>query len=179
MAASANINQHASHATKGLLFAFAMSFLSVAHAATGDIGLDVYGLSYHLDQKLARQIGTDNQFNPGLGLHYVINESPQSIWLVQSGLYRDSGRHHAKIAGVAYEYKLTEQWRLGGGVVYFNSTTYNRGRAFIAPVPLLTYQLGPAALNLTFFPKVSGFNDIPTFAAYATIRLGRAKRHAQ
>lgn len=167
-----------------LLFSVINSFLltltslpSLTYAATGDIGLDLYGLSYHLDQKRAKELGVDNQFNPGLGVHYVMRENQRSLWFIEAGAYRDSGRHIAKLAGPGYQYKLTEQWRLGGGLIYFNSATYNRGRAFIAPVPLLTYQSGHTAFNLTFFPKLSGFNQVATFGAFVTIHLDNINRN--
>lgn len=174
-----NSHQRIKRIVTSTLLALLSAHLSAAYPASGDIGVNVYGLSYHLDQERARELQVDNQFNPGLGLHYIIHETSRSLWFAEAGAYRDSGQHVAKLVGPGYQYKLSRQWRLGGGLIYFNSKSYNRGRPFVAPVPLLTYQTGPLALNLTYFPKVAGFNAVATFGFYATFQLGHLSLHAR
>ncbi|HSF47127.1 MAG TPA: hypothetical protein VLA73_02055, partial [Burkholderiales bacterium] len=34
------------------------------------LGINVYGLSYHFDRDRARELDVDNELNPGLGLRY-------------------------------------------------------------------------------------------------------------
>lgn len=51
---------------------FARSLLCAALAlplpALVDLGINLYGLSYHFDRSRARELGVDNGFNPGLGV---------------------------------------------------------------------------------------------------------------
>ena len=88
-----------------------------------------------------------NEFNAGLGLNYTVREDERGIQFVEAGFYRDSGSQLAKLAGMGYQYKVGSRWRLGGALVAVQSSTYNHGDPFIAPLPILTYDLGPVKLN--------------------------------
>ncbi len=65
----------------------------------GDWGLDVFGFSYHMEQSRAKELGVDNQVNPGLGARYRIRQSESWDWITDVGAYHDSGRHTALFAG--------------------------------------------------------------------------------
>lgn len=148
-----------------LLFA-----LFAAPAARGDVGLNVYGLSWHTDADRARELGLDEGFNPGLGLRYRVPGETVD-WFVDAGAYRDSARSTAVLAGAAAHWKATEQARLGLALVVYNSDTYNRGRTFIAPLPVAAWDFGPLAVNMVWMPKVSQVNDINTFGFWLTYYL--------
>ena len=53
------------------LGAFFCAWLAVP-AAANDFGVNVYGLSRHLNRTKARELHVDNEFNPGLGLRYRV-----------------------------------------------------------------------------------------------------------
>ena len=116
------------------------------------MGINLYGLSYHFDQDKAREMGIDNQVNPGLGLRW---RAPRSRWdwIADAGLYRDSGRNTAKLAGGGALWHAAEGLRLGGALVLLHSKTYNAGRAFVAPAPLAAYDFGRVTFNLVYFAK--------------------------
>jgi len=149
------------------LLVLALSVLPLA-AAAGEIGINVYGLSYHFERDRAEALGVDNEVNPGLGLRYRGRYSERVDWFLDGGAYRDSGRNTAMYAGGGALWKATPALGLGLGVAVFDSNTYNRGRAFIAPLPVLSYDLGKVSLNLTYMPKLSDFNDINTLGLWVT-----------
>jgi hypothetical protein len=117
--------------------------------------------------------GLDNEFNPGLGLKYAVNDGERGVGFVEAGFYRDSGTNVAKLAGMGYQFKLGERWRLGGALVALQSQTYNHGGAFIAPLPMLSYDLGPVAFNAVYVPKYRDYNEFAVFGFYFSIPLNR------
>src|SRR6266545_3907894 len=99
----------------------------------GELGVNIYGLSYHFERGRAKEIGLENEFNPGLGVRYLIGENDRFRWFADAGLYYDSSRHLAKLTGIAAQWKATESIGLGGALVVWNSRSYNDGRTFVAP----------------------------------------------
>ena len=92
---------------------------------------------------------------------------------MEAGFYRDSGSHLAKIAGLGYQYKLGRRWRLGGALTAVHSQTYNDGNLFVAPIPILTYDLGAVKLNAIFVPRSREYNEFAVFGFYVGVPIGR------
>lgn len=153
------------------LIATAIAAALLPSAEAEELGINVYGASYHFERDQARENDLDNEFNPGLGLRYRFAELDRWSFHVDAGFFRDSGRHTAQVLGAAAMYKLGAGFHAGAAISLFHSDTYNDGDAFVAPVPLLAYDFGLATVNATFFPKVSNFNDIPTLGFWLTIPL--------
>jgi hypothetical protein len=145
--------------------------LLVPPPARAELGIHVYGLSYHFDRALARERGVDNEVNPGLGVRYRIPHSKRLDWFFDAGVYRDSGRHTALVAGPGALVRISQGWRLGGALAVLKSDTYNRGRTAIAPLPLVAYELERVTLNAVFFPKVSDISDVATVGFWVTVWL--------
>jgi hypothetical protein len=133
--------------------------------------VDVYGLSYHTDRAGVHAARLDNEFNPGLGLRYEFSEDARGVKFLEAGFYKDSGRHWTAMAGPGYQLKLGERWRAGAALLFFDSRTYNHGRPFIAPIPLLTYDLGSFRLNAVYAPRVSDVNEFAVFGFYVSAPL--------
>jgi hypothetical protein len=93
---------------------------------------------------------------------------------VEAGFYRDSGSHVAKLAGLGYQIKLGERWRLGGALTAVHSQTYNDGRLFVAPIPILTYDMGPVKLNAIYVPRYGDYNQFAVFGFYFSVPLRSA-----
>jgi hypothetical protein len=145
----------------------ALLFAPVAHA---EFGLNIYGLSWHLDADKAEKEGVDNWFNPGLGLRYRMPGERFDTFF-DAGFYRDSGRNTAVLAGGAVHWRATQRARLGLALVVLNSKTYNDGNTFVAPLPVAAWDFGPAQLNVVYMPKVSTINDINTLGFWLTYWL--------
>ena len=136
--------------------------------AQAELGINVYGLSYHADREAAREGGFDNEFNPGLGLRW---RSPggRFDWFVDGGVYSDSKANTARYAGVGAFWKPTERLRLGGAIAGFSSETYNEGDAFIAPIPLAAYEWRRVSVNVVWFPKIERVNSVNTVGFWLTL----------
>lgn len=141
-----------------------------AHAvfARADVGINVYGLSYHFDRDKARERGLTHEVNPGLGLRWRSNES---ALFADAGIYRDSAAHTAKLAGAGALWHAGERLRLGGALALFKSETYNHGSAFIAPVPLAAWDTRRVTFNAVFFPKWRDQNPTNQVGFWVTVWL--------
>lgn len=163
-----------SRRTLQILAAAALAFSAGAAAAQADgaLNMHVYSFSYHPDRETMRRSGLDNELNLGVGLNYTLREDERSVRFVEAGLFRDSGRQLATIAGLGYQRKFG-RWRLGGALVGVHSDTYNRGRFFVAPLPIVTYDLGPVKLNAIYVPRYRDYNQLAVFGFYFSLPLAR------
>ena len=155
--------------SKGWLIAV-LAFPALAHA--GELGVNVYGLSRHLDRAKARELHVDNELNPGLGLRYRVRQGERLDWIFDTGFYRDSGRNTAFIAGAGASWHAGEHLRLAGALTFFKSDTYNRGRAGIAPLPIAVWDTRPVSFNFVYFPKLREINSIATVGFWLTLWPG-------
>lgn len=135
------------------------------------LNLHIFGLSYHPDREGSRVNHLDNELNLGLGLNYEFRNDERGITSLEAGFYKDSARNWAKFAGVGYQFKLGDHWRFGANLLAIQSPTYNNGKLFIAPIPLLTYDFGAVKLNATYIPRVSNYNEFAVYAVYFTAPL--------
>lgn len=140
------------------------------------LDLNVYGLAYHPDRETAHRLDLDNEFNPGIGLHYELDRDTLGTSFVQIGIYKDSGSNWAKFAALGYQFKLGNYWRLGGALAAVHSETYNQGVTFLAMIPLLTLDLGRIKLNAVYFPKFGHYNQVEAFGFYIGIPFGKPER---
>jgi len=141
-------------------------------AACADLGINLYGASYHFDRQKAEDLGLTNEFNPGLGLRWRKPYRPTLDFFVDAGFYEDSAENTAKLAGAGALWHATQGLRLGGGLVLMQSETYNRGNAFIAPAPVAAYEWRRVTFNLVYFPKYREVNKTNQIGMWLTIWLG-------
>jgi len=143
-----------------------------AHAAN-PLELNVYGLSHHWDRTEAHRLHTDHEVNPGLGLRYGFAahdwcETP----FAETGIYRDSGANTSYYAGLGCKgLRLSKNVRLGLGISLMQSDTYNQGRPFVAPVPILTWRIAPVTLNFIQYPEIRSLGIINTTGLYVSFPL--------
>jgi hypothetical protein len=88
-------------------------------------------------------------------------------------VFSDSGNNTAVLAGAGALWHVGGGFRIGAALAVLNSDTYNDGRAFIAPLPVIAWDLGPVTLNATFFPKIERYNDVATVGLWVTLWPGR------
>jgi hypothetical protein len=137
-----------------------------------DLGVNVYGLSYH-STVIARSSRRRQQPQP-LASHNFAQVERWSFF-ADAGAYYDSGRNTAVYGGVGALWQVVGGLQIGGALAVMNSDPYNNGDTFLAPLPLVVYDFGPVTVNLTFFPKVSKYNDVATLGLWFTIWPGRIK----
>jgi len=155
------------------LAAAACVALPCAPSRANEVGVDVFGLSYHFDRNEAQALGVDNSVNPGLGFRYRFAEWSRWTFDAQAGVFRDSGRNTAVYGGVSALWNVAGGLQVGGALAVLNSRTYNDGDAFITVLPLAAYDFGPVTLNVTFFPKIARYNDVATLGFWITLWPGR------
>lgn len=136
----------------------------------------MYGFSYHPDRATVHRLNLDNEFNPGLALHYELFNDARGITFAEAGAYYDSGQNWAKFIALGYQFKFGEHWRIGGALSAVNSRTYNDGVSFLAMIPLITYDFGRIKLNAVYFPKFGHYNEVAAFGFYISIPLARQAR---
>jgi hypothetical protein len=137
--------------------------------AYADVGINFYGASYHFDRDKARELGLKHEVNPGLGVRWRAAPPGNFDWFADTGFYRDSAAHTAKLAGVGALWHASERLRLGGAAALLKSETYNRGSAFITPLPLVAYETRRATFNLVYFPKWHNVNLTSQVGAWLTL----------
>lgn len=116
-----------------------------------------------------RRSRLDKEVNLGLGLSYTFHDDERGAAFFTAGIYQDSGRNWAKLAGPGYQFKLGDRWRLGVALPVMHSRTYNNSRVFVAPIPLLTYDLGVVKLNAVYAPRFQQYNNFAVFGVYFSI----------
>lgn len=136
------------------------------------LNLNVFGFSYHPDRAGARDRHLDNEVNLGLGLDYQFANDAVGVASLQAGFFKDSGRNWTKLAGVGYQFKFGERWRLGADLLAIQSPTYNNGRGFVAPIPRVTYDFGAVKANLVYVPRYGDHNRFAAFGLYFSTPLG-------
>lgn len=142
-----------------------------APSARAELGINLYGASYHFDRDKAREIGLTNEINPGLGLRWREARSERLDLFADVGFYDDSARNTAKFFGGGALWRATERLRLGGGLVLLQSETYNRGRAFVAPAPVAAYEWRRVTFSLVYFAKFRDVNPTNQLGAWLTVWL--------
>jgi hypothetical protein len=150
-------------------FLFFAAFLLAPAVAQAEWGINVYGFSYHFERGRARELGFDNEVNPGLGLRYQRPWRERVDFFVDAGAFRDSGRNTAVVAGAGGLWRATARLRLGAALAVFDSDTYNRGNTAIVPIALAAWEFGPATLNVTFFPRIAEINEVSTLGLWLTL----------
>jgi len=69
-------------------------------------------------------------------------------------VYVDSFNTAATYIGIGGKYEVLSRLDLGMGISCFQSKSYNDGRPFLAPVPILSYRLNRITINMVFFPNI-------------------------
>jgi hypothetical protein len=145
-----------------------------ALAEPGALGVNLYALSYHFERERARQLGLDNSFNPGLGLRYRRAYGEHIDWILDAGVYHDSGRNTAWVAGGGALWKVSQSsLRLGVALAALRSDSYNRGELFVAPLPIAAWEFRSGMLNVMVAPRLEALNKVTTVGFWYTYWIGR------
>lgn len=148
-----------------------LGLLAWSTFACADVGINLYGASYHFDRDKAKEIGLTHEFNPGLGVRLRKRNIENWDYFLDAGFYDDSANHTAKLLGAGGLWHATENLRLGGGLVLLKSETYNKGDAFIAPAPVLAYEWRRVTFNTVYFPKWRDVNRTNQLGFWLTLWL--------
>jgi hypothetical protein len=140
----------------------------------GEFGLNIYGLSFHLDRKDSSG-KKFNEINPGLGMNYVFQNTSKHIVKMDAGLFKNSGSQLAEYVAMGYAYKLRNSLNVGGEVAFLHGKNYNNGRPSLGIVPMLSFRHETVSFNLLYLPRYKEVNRNSAFGLYATIHLPKNK----
>ncbi len=154
------------------LIVAAASFLPTATASAGELGIDLFGLSYHLDRRddSGRRF---NEFNYGLGVNYTFFSNDRSRYYLEGAIYHDSYNYTARFGAVGYDYRLFDQLYFGLIVGLIDSRSVSDAGSIVGAVPMLRYRWSRVTFNLVHIPKFPGINGYPSFATYLTLWLSK------
>ena len=134
-----------------------------------EVGLDVYGVSYHYKQKVyyihtehGYQKKRYNELNPGIGLQYTFYENGANSLSGGGGVYKDSMEHTAKYGGFGYKRLIAGGLSAGVYLIYFDTKSYTK---HFAPLPNIAYRYKNAAVNLIWIPDP----EVPALALSITL----------
>ncbi len=150
-----------------------LAFTSLTARAETPLELNIFGLSHHWNRAEAHRLHTEHETNPGIGLRYELAAHEWcSTPFAEGGIYSDSGANASYYAALGCKgLKLTDNIRLGLGIALMQSETYNDGKAFVAPVPLLTWQVSKVTLNFIQYPRIKSLGIINTTGFYLSVPL--------
>lgn len=165
-----------------LVFAVvAMVTAPVSMAATrhtGDLEMNVWGASYHLNAPPAGHVF--NETNPGIGLRaYIATAREVEFFADADYIRKNSTTGTATLAGIGMQKVATKIGRsdilvgVVGGVMRYGNAW--EGKTYLAPAayPFVGVRHRDITLNVGYIPRVS-FHGMGTYAAvfgYASIRF--------
>jgi hypothetical protein len=138
-------------------------------AAANPWGLDIFGLSYHID-RFDSEGRAMNDFNPGIGAHYDLRETKHSLIMLDSGIYYSSGRSLAEFGAIGWQRK----WRIlrfGPALSVFHSASYNKGHLFAAPLFLFSVRVSPLTFTVLPIPRYKHKNRNAAIGFFTTWNL--------
>jgi hypothetical protein len=147
------------------------ALLGAAAAAHAELGINIYGLSYHFERDKAEELGLTNEVNPGLGVRWRKPWRERLDLFTDAGFYRDSARNTATFIGSGGLWHASQGVRLGLALVLLHSDTYNHGDPFIAPAPIVAYEWRRAGVSMVYFPKFGDVNQTNQVGFWLTIRF--------
>jgi len=138
-----------------------------------NLGLDVWGLSYHTNRNIPNQ----NEKNWGLGIDYRVASLTNDIIRTSfgAGFFKDTLSNTSKYAGLKITYKVTDFLGVGISPFLMSRPNYNNGSVFFAATPLLRLHYHGVAANFTYIPKVLKYSLRETYAVFFTIPLSLPK----
>ncbi len=160
---------------KGLIVRLKVVFLLVllitiespAVSSAGELGVNLYGLSYHLDRRDVTGYRF-NERNPGIGATFTIHEKQRSRYYVEAGIMEDSYRRAAKYVTFGYGYRIVKGLSIGVLCGVYDSRSVAESAVLVA-APKVSYRYRDVEMHLVHLPEFPGINPYPSFALYATL----------
>ena len=143
--------------------------LLVCHspACGGEFGINLYGLSYHLDRRDVTGYRF-NERNPGIGLQFVAYEKQRSRYYLEAAILEDSYRRAAKYVTLGYGYHVYKGFSLGVLFGLYDSRSVAESAVLVA-VPMVSFRYRDFDMHLVHLPEFPGINPYPSFALYGTL----------
>ena len=153
-----------------LILLFCLAFLNVSSLSARELGLNIYGLSYHFDRQTKN--GTDfNELNFGLGLDYPFANIKKFGFSFEAGLYKDSLRNIARYAGFNVEYHIIRRSvQLRVMLAAYRSDSVSDDLIYPL-IPGLTFRHKRLSFNFVYLPEFPGINVYDSLGLYLTFHM--------
>jgi hypothetical protein len=147
-----------------------LSPLTASSLSADELGLNLYGLSYHFDRETAN--GTEfNEIKFGLGLNYRFAESKRFDFSLEGGMFKDSLRHKAKYVSLNVRYEVAkEAIKLGVLISAYRSDSVSENWVF-GPIPVLALRYKNVGFNFVYIPEIPDINAYDSIGFYMTFHL--------
>lgn len=153
-----------------LILILCLSPLVSSPLRAGELGLNLYGLSYHFDRKTVEGISF-NEFNQGFGFNYQFVNIRRLDFSLEASLYKDSLNHTARYISLNVKYRVfTEVVKLGVLIAAYRSESVSE--AWIpAVIPVLTFQYRDIGFNFVYIPEFPNINAYDSIGFYITFHF--------
>lgn len=162
------LQNHRTEAKKFLTLLLLLLLPSLA--AAYEFGINIHGFSYHPDRTDSTGMRF-KEFNPGIGARLILSESKRNVWLLESGLYRNSSDDISKYAGGGYRFKLRGGFEIGPSVVIYQNPDQNSGKVFVAPLLVLSFRYKRVLFHAVPVPRYKDINRNAVIGLYGTVNI--------
>ena len=151
-------------------FVIASILLAFAtQAAAVELGLNLYGVCKHLNQRQTLYQPRLNERNPGLGLTLNFVHVKYAVVFMEGGFFKDTFKNTATYVSVGYKFPLCRYVQLGLHLAFYDSKSING--PVIAPIPVITLRYHALAIHALYLPKYESINPYHIIAAYLTFYI--------
>lgn len=149
-----------------LLLLFVTALIVAPAPVRAQVGVNVYGASYHFDTEPGDGI---RNFNPGAGVHWTFDRGSRAALELSAGVFHDSfgeaNRHWALGARVVFVGPI----ELGAQLVRAESPSVLDDMPHMGVLPFATVRGRRVAVHALYMPEVTGVNRIRTLGFMATV----------
>ncbi|MCP4571352.1 MAG: hypothetical protein GY838_03300 [bacterium] len=149
-----------------VFFVLLMILSGSAGAARGQVGINIYGASYHFNTEPEDGI---RSFNPGGGLHWTFDRGRRAALELSAGFYRDSFAKPNTHWALGGRFRLLGPFELGAQLVRAESESLLRGIPHMGVLPFFTVRGRRLAVHGVYMPEIDGVNRIRTLGFMATV----------
>jgi hypothetical protein len=144
-----------------ILLAFAPQLKGV------ELGLNLYGVCKHLNQRNMFYQPKLNESNPGLGLTMNFVHVEHAVVFMEGGFFEDSFKNTATYVSLGYKFPLCRYVLIGFHLAMYDSKSING--PVLAPIPIITIRYHALAIHAIYLPKYESINPYHIIGAYLTL----------
>jgi hypothetical protein len=132
-----------------------------------ELGLNLYGVSKHLNKLQMSYQPKLNESNPGLGLTMNFVHVKHAVVFMEAGFFEDSFKNTATYVSAGYRFPICRYVLLGFHLAIYDSKSVNG--TVLAPIPIITFRYHALAIHAIYLPKYESINPFHTIGAYLTL----------
>ena len=132
-----------------------------------ELGLNLYGVCKHLNQRQMFYQPKLNESNPGLGLTMNFVHVRHAVVFMEGGFFEDSFKNTATYVSIGYRFPICRYVLIGFHLAIYDSKSING--PVLAPIPIITFRYHALAIHAIYLPKYESINPYHIIGAYLTL----------